>query len=763
MSTRYHLGYQACAQEVSKYLDSNSDEEIELKTKLLNHLANCITGDAVPSHASSTAGTDRTGVPGRTSFNLVASVSSSLPDKQDACLLSSTSSSSSSSLSTSLLSSSSSVISSSRLAAATSSTASLLTSPLPQFLCSSSASASGVAGSSSAASVIIPIPISPLSIGTVSPASVASGILTPEKQSHQHQSGSQQLAGVGYTNSNSAAHSLDLSAVRITDDGVFQTLTHIPNNLNAQMDTGELKARRSLSLLSTSNGPALLTSSQSASEVNNNVIRPLLGNDSNRAQENAAGTLALSSTETIANANNTQEHIRLGLEVNSCNMNVDKSNDNVMNNINSTNTRNNLNNALAFPAFVNLSSGTALDERSHPIMQLAQPQLVQLLPQQQHQQDVTSGPPQRGQQQTQMLMSNNEALFNANTGIITNINQLQLVPTKTPSGEIAFVLSTTLLNPAPLALSSKPQPNFAIPLQCPPASSLSQQSVIQQIAARLPEKMSASLQYNQHNQEPQQLPNPEIRQSQKGNAELNKSINDQSRRECNSSSQTSSVFLTPGNENDQTAPLNLSSPNHKTSSSRSLMSDSDTDPSPQVEQMSAPSQTHSGRDKLPQLSSSSVMPTNLETNLIKPDSQVYASDSFSFHATPNYFKEKGVNFADVSPSQPAPCPGDSPLSVSGPRRAIGFEVPNLNQTYQIPSVAFSKPLRLEERANRAALPGYEMEGVCPDSSYRRGGNRSPCHSLSPPAAHSSGQLRSGSSDAGQPLRQDKSRALFRPW
>ncbi|KAK0056463.1 GPI-anchored protein PB15E9.01c [Biomphalaria pfeifferi] len=48
---KYTLGFNACAQEVSKYLE----EDVELKTKLLNHLANCLTGASVQSAGCSSS------------------------------------------------------------------------------------------------------------------------------------------------------------------------------------------------------------------------------------------------------------------------------------------------------------------------------------------------------------------------------------------------------------------------------------------------------------------------------------------------------------------------------------------------------------------------------------------------------------------------------------------------------------------------------------------------------------------------------------
>ncbi|CAL1532386.1 unnamed protein product [Lymnaea stagnalis] len=49
--TRYSLGFNACVQEVSQYLDEN----VELKTKLLNHLANCVTQGHFPSASGATS------------------------------------------------------------------------------------------------------------------------------------------------------------------------------------------------------------------------------------------------------------------------------------------------------------------------------------------------------------------------------------------------------------------------------------------------------------------------------------------------------------------------------------------------------------------------------------------------------------------------------------------------------------------------------------------------------------------------------------
>ncbi|XP_059165721.1 basic-leucine zipper transcription factor A-like [Physella acuta] len=55
--SKYSLGYHACAQEVSKYLGDNSDEAVELRTKLLNHLANCITNRDFPTQPNTQAST----------------------------------------------------------------------------------------------------------------------------------------------------------------------------------------------------------------------------------------------------------------------------------------------------------------------------------------------------------------------------------------------------------------------------------------------------------------------------------------------------------------------------------------------------------------------------------------------------------------------------------------------------------------------------------------------------------------------------------
>uniref|UniRef100_A0A0B7A017 BHLH domain-containing protein n=1 Tax=Arion vulgaris TaxID=1028688 RepID=A0A0B7A017_9EUPU len=52
---KYHLGFHACVQEVCTYLDSNRDEDLELKTKLLNHLANCMTSTNSQSTASTSS------------------------------------------------------------------------------------------------------------------------------------------------------------------------------------------------------------------------------------------------------------------------------------------------------------------------------------------------------------------------------------------------------------------------------------------------------------------------------------------------------------------------------------------------------------------------------------------------------------------------------------------------------------------------------------------------------------------------------------
>ncbi|KAL8572632.1 hypothetical protein ACOMHN_016482 [Nucella lapillus] len=44
LSGKYRLGFNECAQEVSRYLGAADDDDAELRARLLNHLANCITG-----------------------------------------------------------------------------------------------------------------------------------------------------------------------------------------------------------------------------------------------------------------------------------------------------------------------------------------------------------------------------------------------------------------------------------------------------------------------------------------------------------------------------------------------------------------------------------------------------------------------------------------------------------------------------------------------------------------------------------------------
>ncbi|KAH9514119.1 hypothetical protein Btru_030314 [Bulinus truncatus] len=51
LADKYSLGFTACAQEVSKYLD----DDVDLKTKLLNHLANCINGPSCSSSSPSSS------------------------------------------------------------------------------------------------------------------------------------------------------------------------------------------------------------------------------------------------------------------------------------------------------------------------------------------------------------------------------------------------------------------------------------------------------------------------------------------------------------------------------------------------------------------------------------------------------------------------------------------------------------------------------------------------------------------------------------
>lgn len=49
LSDKYRLGFNECAQEVSRYLGAAEDDDAELRARLLNHLANCITSSDSPS------------------------------------------------------------------------------------------------------------------------------------------------------------------------------------------------------------------------------------------------------------------------------------------------------------------------------------------------------------------------------------------------------------------------------------------------------------------------------------------------------------------------------------------------------------------------------------------------------------------------------------------------------------------------------------------------------------------------------------------
>ena len=49
LSDKYRLGFNECAQEVSRYLGAADDDDAELRARLLNHLANCITSSDSPS------------------------------------------------------------------------------------------------------------------------------------------------------------------------------------------------------------------------------------------------------------------------------------------------------------------------------------------------------------------------------------------------------------------------------------------------------------------------------------------------------------------------------------------------------------------------------------------------------------------------------------------------------------------------------------------------------------------------------------------
>nr|KAG5692971.1 hypothetical protein BaRGS_032403 [Batillaria attramentaria] len=49
LSDKYRLGFNECAQEVSRYLGASDDDDAELRARLLNHLANCIASSDSPS------------------------------------------------------------------------------------------------------------------------------------------------------------------------------------------------------------------------------------------------------------------------------------------------------------------------------------------------------------------------------------------------------------------------------------------------------------------------------------------------------------------------------------------------------------------------------------------------------------------------------------------------------------------------------------------------------------------------------------------
>nr|AMB73112.1 Hes A [Crepidula fornicata] len=56
LSDKYRLGFNECAQEVSRYLGAADDDDAELRARLLNHLANCVTNsDSSPLSTPSTS------------------------------------------------------------------------------------------------------------------------------------------------------------------------------------------------------------------------------------------------------------------------------------------------------------------------------------------------------------------------------------------------------------------------------------------------------------------------------------------------------------------------------------------------------------------------------------------------------------------------------------------------------------------------------------------------------------------------------------
>ncbi|PVD35397.1 hypothetical protein C0Q70_02359 [Pomacea canaliculata] len=54
LSDKYRLGFNECAQEVSRYLGASEEDDAELRARLLNHLANCIASSDSPSPVSLT-------------------------------------------------------------------------------------------------------------------------------------------------------------------------------------------------------------------------------------------------------------------------------------------------------------------------------------------------------------------------------------------------------------------------------------------------------------------------------------------------------------------------------------------------------------------------------------------------------------------------------------------------------------------------------------------------------------------------------------
>ncbi|KAK7089104.1 hypothetical protein V1264_024433 [Littorina saxatilis] len=77
LSDKYRLGFNECAQEVSRYLGAADDDDAELRARLLNHLANCIASADSPSPLSSPSSSPGPSLHGQ------GQVSSSTPGSAD--------------------------------------------------------------------------------------------------------------------------------------------------------------------------------------------------------------------------------------------------------------------------------------------------------------------------------------------------------------------------------------------------------------------------------------------------------------------------------------------------------------------------------------------------------------------------------------------------------------------------------------------------------------------------------------------------------